>query len=125
MPLSKAKEYFNLGTTLASEGEFDKALDYFRKSKELDPQFLDTYNNEGLVYVKLKSNRTTISGLPAYKVVFENSFMVAQEKFTLKSQEIWTIHEEKWYDIKFGTLDWKYDKYLPTFVKMINSLEIS
>jgi tetratricopeptide (TPR) repeat protein len=55
MPLSKAQEYFKLGTTLAAKGDFYKALEYFEKSIAIDPEYLDAYNNEGLVYVKLNS----------------------------------------------------------------------
>ena len=51
--ISAAKEYVEQGRVLYSEGNYEKALDYFKKAESEDAMNPDVYINEGQTYVML------------------------------------------------------------------------
>jgi len=52
-PLNSPIELFNLGCLATQENNFGEAVDFFRRSIELDPQFADAWYNLALCYERL------------------------------------------------------------------------
>lgn len=48
----EANEYFDYGITFEFNNETDKALEYFKKAIECDPEFAEAYNKLGDIYMK-------------------------------------------------------------------------
>ena len=72
--------------------------------------------------VDLPIENFSLSGLPAHKVVYNES--LGNGNVTLEKLEIWTISGNKVYDITFSTLDSKFREYYPIVESMINSFII-
>jgi len=53
LPLSSPVELYNLGCLAAQENNFGEAVDFFRRSIELDPQLADAWYNLALCYEHL------------------------------------------------------------------------
>lgn len=45
-----AWDYLSKGNRAYDENEYDKAIEYYNKAIELDPDFADAYNNRGIAY---------------------------------------------------------------------------
>lgn len=77
----------------------------------------------------IESKNTTLSGKPAHMTVKEQKYQYAgivdigmgDEQ---KLMEIWTINNDKWYDITYMAPIDKYESYLPIIQPMINSFHI-
>ncbi len=51
---SRDAEFYNsLGTASAEIGQYDKALIYFNKAIEINPNLADAYSNRGIVYAEI------------------------------------------------------------------------
>jgi hypothetical protein len=64
-----------------------------------------------------ESNYTTLSGLPAYTI--------ANILFDIHSKSVWTIHNDKIYNIIYNAHSYDYEIYLPVFHQMITSFHIT
>jgi hypothetical protein len=63
----------------------------------------------------------TLSGLPAHKVVYNETYGSAR----LEKLNIWTVTDNNVYDITFSALDSKFKEYYPIVESMINSFIIN
>jgi hypothetical protein len=88
----------------------DKVIDYYNAT-------VADFN-----LVELTTNNVTLSGFPAYKLVFTQSIEVVDN--SVKAMEVGTItpKKEAYFITYFG--EEQYSKYLPTIQKMIDSFEI-
>jgi hypothetical protein len=68
------------------------------------------------------STNSTLAGKPAYKLVFTK---VGFDKINYKSMELGTIIGNKAYSITYTAEEKQYLDYLPTILKMIDSLKIT
>lgn len=50
----KAERYFQEGVACAKSGQYDKAIEPFRKAIKLKPEYAEAHNNLGVAYHKLK-----------------------------------------------------------------------
>jgi eukaryotic-like serine/threonine-protein kinase len=66
----------------------------------------------------LKSNTTTLAGMPGYEIVFTSLQ-------GLKTMQIWTIKNDKAYIITYVAQEEDYEKELQVAQKMIDSFEIT
>ena len=57
------KELFTQGEQLYSQGEFKKAIDFYEKTIELDPNFAPAYNSLGLVHREINTDLSEIAWL--------------------------------------------------------------
>jgi tetratricopeptide (TPR) repeat protein len=48
----EAKEWFDKGVEDYNNGSYDKAIEWFTKSIELDPEYANAYYNRGIAYDK-------------------------------------------------------------------------
>ena len=72
---------------------------------------------------QLVSNEpVTISNKPAQKVVY--TFEREEDGKTNKVMRIWSINEDKLYTLAYIAESGQYDRYLPTFQKMVDSFRI-
>ena len=51
--MTQAKRHYNQGVSLYDSGEYQKAIDEFSQTIELDPKYVWAYNNRGSSYHKL------------------------------------------------------------------------
>jgi hypothetical protein len=86
---------------------------------------IDYYNASATDFnvVGLNTNNVTLSGIPAYKLVFTQSI----EDVDVKTMEVGTItpKKEAYFITYYGEDSGQYSKYLPIVQKMIDSFEIS
>ena len=68
-----------------------------------------------------QSNSTIADNSPAHKVVYSIS---KPGEIPLKKMELWTIKNNKVYDVTYTALPNRYADYLPTIQKMIDSFKI-
>jgi eukaryotic-like serine/threonine-protein kinase len=66
----------------------------------------------------LKSNTTTLAGIPGYEIVFTSVQ-------GLKTMQVWTIKDDKAYIITYVAKEEDYEKDLQVAEKMIDSFEIT
>jgi hypothetical protein len=66
------------------------------------------------------NSTTTIAGNPAYKIVYTAK---NDEGIDLKNMTIWTINNNRVYDITYSASRLSYSDYLPTIEEIINSLK--
>jgi eukaryotic-like serine/threonine-protein kinase len=66
----------------------------------------------------LKSNTTTLAGMPGYEIVFTSLQ-------GLKTMQVWTIKNDKAYIITYVAQEEDYEKELQVAQKMIDSFEIT
>jgi hypothetical protein len=77
----------------------------------------------------IESKNTTLAGKPAHMTVKDQKYQFAgildigmgDEQ---KLMEVWTINNDKWYDITFMAPIDKYESYLPIIQPMIDSFRI-
>jgi hypothetical protein len=70
--------------------------------------------------LKSYSRNATLSGMPAYQIEFNYSYLDNNKKAT----EIWTIKDDKVYIIDYVANENIYDATFPTAKKMITSFQI-
>ena len=51
--MTQAQKHYNQGVSLYDSGEYQKAIDEFSQTIELDPKYVWAYNNRGTSYLKL------------------------------------------------------------------------
>jgi hypothetical protein len=73
-----------------------------------------------------ESSSTILAGLPAYRVVVDESIVGYDIGMGthVKNMEIWTVHGDKRYIVGYTAPTEKYESYLPVIMKMIGTLEI-
>lgn len=53
LPCKDAVDFYNLGTAHAANEDYEKAIDYWKKSLKIDPEHKETLFNLAVVYEKL------------------------------------------------------------------------
>jgi hypothetical protein len=71
----------------------------------------------------ISNEPTTISNKPAQKVVY--TFEREEDGKTNKVMRIWSTNEDKLYTLAYIAESSQYDRYLPTFQKMVDSFRLS
>ncbi|MGH9976070.1 MAG: hypothetical protein ACRD8Z_09595, partial [Nitrososphaeraceae archaeon] len=93
---------------------------------------LDDYNTQvatglnmspGIVRL-IESNSTTLADNPAYRIAISPQ-VGNNSQFMFKIMRIWTIEDNNVYAIAYTAEPGRYDNYLPTVQKMIDSFEIA
>ena len=83
---------------------------------------LNSYANTSGVKV-LESSATTLAGQPAHKIVLTDDRV---DSLKLKKMQVWSvINKSKAYLATFAAEESKYQRYLPQFQNILNSLAIS
>jgi hypothetical protein len=79
--------------------------------------------NAGTFFKLLESTPYLLSGNPGYKIVFLNETN-ADTRHNYKTTVVWTIVNDKIYQIRYSVELAKYPDYTSTILDMINSFEI-
>jgi tetratricopeptide (TPR) repeat protein len=64
--LSEAKKYKELGNQKASQNDYKGAIDYYKKSTEIKPDFVDAYYNLGKAYKTINDTDNAIKSFSRY-----------------------------------------------------------
>ena len=72
--------------------------------------------------ILIESNKTILAANPARMILYLHTFEV--QPYDLKVMEIFIVNGDTKYEISYFAEATKYDNYLPTIQKMINSFEI-
>ena len=59
--LKRAESFFELGNSLRDNGKLDDAVKNYKKAIELNPNYSLTYNNLGVVLIKLSKTKEAIN----------------------------------------------------------------
>ncbi len=81
---------------------------------------VDNLRNSLVDFELIESNATTIAYNPAYKIVYSDRV----EQDERKTMQVLSIKEDKVYLLTYSAEASRYDRYLPTIQKMIDSFRI-
>jgi len=78
-PIKDVLKYFNMGTDFYRQREISKAIQAYQKVIELDPTYVEAYNNIGIIYQDLgdfdkalEAYKTSININPRYEKAYNN-----------------------------------------------------
>ncbi|MEK6197267.1 MAG: tetratricopeptide repeat protein [Desulfobacterales bacterium] len=57
----QARPHNNFGVALKDQGRLDEAVEHFKQTIGIDPQFAEAYNNLGNSYIKLGKSKEAIT----------------------------------------------------------------
>lgn len=121
------------------ESPLNDTLDVYQKQLEIEISNLTSHDNTLQKYTTVKmaelfnplettieqQSNFTIAGNPAHKVVYNTTTSSMGQKVPpLKKMEVWTIKNTKVYDITYSASSSRYNDYLPTIQKMLDSFRI-
>jgi hypothetical protein len=118
-PLENASDTYRekLLVSMQNLGSKNMTLDEY--TQHSINEYRNQSNNNNKIHI-IESSPTTLSGNPAYRIVFTESF----EGHQLKKMQIWSIINNKVYLIIFSAEESKYDSHLPDVLKTFNSFKI-
>ncbi|MGB0454138.1 MAG: tetratricopeptide repeat protein [Bacteriovoracaceae bacterium] len=93
----KAQVVFEKAVAFFSQGEYEKALDHFKKAIEFDPTFADAYESLGVLYGRLEQYEKAIEQMDKLLKVDPDSVMAHTNKslYFMKLGKIEEAEEEK------------------------------
>jgi hypothetical protein len=114
----------NIGVSKESNPVDDENITLAEYADEVIDYYNDTLTDFNLVDLNTNTNNVTLSGFPAYKLVFTQS--VENVDSSIKAMEVGTItpKKEAYFITYYGEDNGQYSKYLPIAQKMIDSFEI-
>jgi len=135
-PLRWAKAENQNGATVIFSSPTENKLDFFQENVNVvvtdlsrSPKTLIDYSDLAVNQMKvvfkenlevIDSSATYLSGKPAHQFIFIGKGPEATLKFFM----VWTIDDNRAYQITYSAIASTYDKYLGKFQRMIKSFEI-
>ena len=119
-PLENASDTYREKILVSLQDLSSKNMTLNEYTKRSINEYRNQTNSNNKIHI-IESSPATLSGNPAHRIVFTESF----EGHQLKKMQIWSIANNKVYLVIFAADESRYDKYLPDVLKTITSFKIN